>query len=162
MTQGTLQGSGEARYIIPVDSNGAVPAPANGVGPGAYTLLANTTYHFPLGGSDAPYQSVHLTGYTAAAVVTSATIKDCDHGRAEVTDYDTTAGHWPSETPPDAYVAVDGTGWSVASAGVAAAGGTGVGGALWHIVPTGAARTRLTVVVGATGGVFRGSGAGKR
>lgn len=159
----TATASGESRYITPVDSNGAVPAPALQTGPGAYTLLANTTYHFPLGGSDAPYQSVHLTGYTQAAVVTSATIKDCSHARAEVADYDTTAGHWPSETPPDAYVACDGTGWAVTTTpGVVAAAGTGVGGALWHITPTGAARTRLTVVVGATGGVFRCSGAGKR
>lgn len=158
----TATSSGERRYITPIDSNGAVPAPANGTGPGAYTLLANTTYHFALGGSDAPYQSVHLTGYTAGAVVTSATIKDCDHDRADVTDFDTTAGHWPSETPPDAYVAPDGTGWSMSSPGVVAAAGTGAGGALWHITPTGAARTRLTVVVGATGGAFRCSGAGKR
>ena len=161
MTQGTLQGSGEARYITPIDSNGNIPAPALQTGPGAYTLLANTTYHFPLGGSDRPFQSVHLTGYTAAALVTTATIKDCNHARVDVSDFDTTAGHWPSETPTDAYVAVDGTGWSMSSAGVAAAVGTGVGCALWHITPTGAARTRLTVVVGGTGGVFRCSGAGK-
>lgn len=158
----TATSSGESRYLIPVDGNGAIPAPANQTGPGAYTLLANTTYHFPLGGGDAPFESVHLTGYTAAALVTSATIKDCNHARLDVADYDTTAGHWPSETPPDAYVAVDGTGWTVPSVGVVAAAGTGVGGALWHIVPTAAARTRLTVVVGATGGVFRCSGAGKR
>lgn len=158
----TATSSGERRYITPIDSNGTVPAPANSTGPGAYTLLANTTYHFPLGGSDAPHQSVHLTGYTAGAIVTSATIKDCDHDRADVADYDTTAGHWPSEIPTNAYVAVDGTGWSMASAGVGAAAGTGVGGARWNIAPTGAARTRLTVVVGATGGVFRCSGSGKR
>lgn len=157
-----LQGSGEQRYITPVDSTGAAPVPANSVGQGAYTLLANTTYHFALGGSDAPYQSFHLTGYTAGAVVTSATIKDCNHDRDDVTDYDATAGHWPSETPPDAYVAVDGTGWSMSSAGVVAAAGTGIGGALWHIAPTGAGRTRATVVMGGTGGVFRGSAAGKR
>lgn len=157
----TIQASGESRYIIPVDSNGAVPAPALQTGPGAYTLLANTTYHFALGGSDRPYESVHLTGYTPSAVVSSATVKDCDHPRLDVTDYDTTAGHWPSETPPDAYVAVDGTGWTMASPGVVAAAGTGVGGALWHITPTGAARTRLTVATGGTGGVFRCSGAGK-
>lgn len=158
----TATSSGERRYLIPISSGGVVPEPANGTGPGAYTLAANTTYHFPLGGSDAPWQSVHLTGYTIGAIVTSATIKDCNHDRSDVADYDTTVGHWPSETPPDAYVAVEGTGWSMASAGVAAAAGSGIGCALWHIAPTGAARTRLTVVVGATGGVFRCSGAGKR
>ena len=158
----TVQASGEARYITPIDSNGVPATAAPGTGPGAYTLLANTTYHYALGGSSEPYQSFQLTGYTQAALVTSATIKDCNHNRGDVTDYDTTAGHWPSETPTDAYVAVDGIGWSMSSAGVAAAAGTGVGGALWHIAPTGAARTRATVVVGATGGVFRGSGCGKR
>lgn len=158
----TATASGNARYITPVDSNGVAASPANSTGPGAYTLLANTTYHYPLGGSAEPYQSVQLTGYTLAAIVTSATIKDCNHARDDVADYDTTTGHWPSETPPDAYVAVDGTGWSMSSAGVGAAAGTGVGCALWHITPTGARRTRLTVVVGATGGVFRGSGCGKR
>lgn len=158
----TAVASGESRYITPVDGNGAVPAPALQTGPGAFTLLANTTYCYPLGGSDRPYQSAHLTGYTQAALVTSATIKDCNHARAEVSDYDATAGHWIPETPPDAYVGVDGTGWSMSSPGVAAAAGTGVGGALWHIAPTGAARTELVVVVGATGGVFRCSAAGKR
>lgn len=159
----TVQASAESRYLIPTDGNGVVPAVANSVGPGAYTLLANTTYHYILGGgSDRPFQSVHLTGYTGGALVTSATIKDCNHARFDVTDYDTTAGHWPSETPPDAYVACDGTGWTMSSPGVVAAAGTGVGGALWHLTPTGAGRSRLTVVMGAVGGVFRGSGTGKR
>lgn len=158
----TALARGFARYLIPLDGNGTVPALALQAGAGAYTLLANTTYHFALGGGDTPFQSVHLTGYTAGAIVTSATIKDCDHERADVADYDTTPGHWPSETPPDAYVTTEGTGWTVPSVGVVAAAGTGVGGALWHVVPTGAARTRLTVAMGATPGVFRCSGSGKR
>src|SRR5262245_29166067 len=124
-----LQGHGGQRYLIPISTGGVVPDPDNTTGPGAYTLLANTTYHYPLGGEDFPYQSVHLTGYSATAVVTAAKVRDSNHDRNEVSDRDTTAGHWIPETPPDAYVGVEGTGWSMSSAGVAAATGAGVGGA---------------------------------
>lgn len=49
----------------------------------------------------------------------------------------------------------------ILTSGVVAAAGTGVGGAMWHISDTGAKRTMLSVVVGATGGALRVSAHGK-
>lgn len=146
------------RYVTPVDGSG------NGVaeqGKGLYSLAAGTTYHFPIGGDDGPFQSICLTGYTAAAVVTSATVYDTNHRVDEVSDFDATAGNWIPESQSERVsVQTTGTGWS-ATNDVIAANGTGVGGAMWHIAETGAARTRLTVVIGATGGTFRVSAWGK-
>jgi hypothetical protein len=140
--------------------------------PGIYTLTANKTYVFILGGAAAPFASVQLTGYTAGAAVTSATIQDCNHGgpftnedgsasTREITDISLVVGEWIPERPPSGYVGVDGTGWTVgsgATACVVAAAGTGVGGAMFHLGETGAARTRLAVVVAGTGGDFRVAG----
>lgn len=145
------------RYITPIDSTGA---PVAEQGRGKYTLTAGATYHYLLGGDDGPYQSVQLTGITAAAVVTSATIMDTNHMPNEVTDQDATAGNWIPEAPSAGYVATTGAGWAATNSVVAVAGGA-VGGAMWHIAETGAARTRLTVVVGGTGGTFVVSAWGK-
>ena len=78
----------------------------------------------------------------------------------DVLDKSSTVGEWSTEQPSTAYVASDGTGWS-ASNGVGAATGAGLGGLFWHVAETGAARTRLTIVVGATGGPVRVSAHGK-
>jgi hypothetical protein len=156
------------RYVAPIkQSDGTSPVEE---GHGKYTLAANTTYVYPLGGADAPFQSVQLTGYTSAAVITTATIRDCNHHggmnsglpatQGDVPDTSTTVGEWIAEDPTTAFVGVDGTGWSVTN-GVVAAAGSGVGGALFHVAETGAARTLLEVAVGATGGVFRASAHGK-
>jgi hypothetical protein len=145
------------RYVTPIDSSGA---PLVEQGKGRYVLTAGATYHYMLGGDDGPFQSVTLTGVTAAAVVTSATIMDTNHMPLEVSDSDATTGYWIPEAPSSGYVATTGTGWSAANSVVAALG-TGVGGAMWHIAETGAARTRLTVVVGGTGGTFIVSAWGK-
>lgn len=120
---------------------------------GMYTLAANTTYLFVFGGATAPYQHVQLTGYTAGAVVTSATIQTCSQGVREVSDTSTVVGEWIDEDPTDAFVAVDGTGWTQSN-GIAAANGTGVGGASWQLVRWAPSRSRLKVVVGGTGGDF--------
>lgn len=163
---------GNRRYLTPIDTaDGTTPA---GEAPhGVYTLVASHTYRYLLPSSDTPFASVHLTGIDAALIITSATVQDCNHaGRTkqedptsgDVSDISTTDGDWINERPPNGYVAADGTGWSVgtgATACVVAAAGGNVGGALWHIAETGAARICLLVVVGATGGKARVSAAGK-
>lgn len=162
---------GKRRYLVPIDTaDGSSPAEAPH---GEYTLTASHTYVYLLPTEDTPFTSFHLTGYDAALVITSATVQDCNHARAtaadgsstgDVTDISTTVGEWMNMRPPNGYVEVDGTGWSVgtgATADVVAASGAGVGGAMWHIAETGSARARLIVVVGAAGGKVRVSGAGK-
>jgi hypothetical protein len=144
--------------VIPIDSNGAEAASAGEHG--KFTLTAGTTYYYVLGGADASCQSFTLTGYTSAAVVTSGTVQDTNHAELDVTNHSSTAGEWLNEDPTTAFVAVDGTGWSQTN-GVIAAAGSGVGGAMFHLGDDGASRTRIAVVVGGTGGVFRGSAWGK-
>lgn len=146
--------AGGARWVYPIDSNGAsLENTSADKGRGVCTLTAGATYYYILGGIAAPFQSVHLTGKTAALILTSAALQDCNHVDQDVTNYSGTAGEWLTEQPTTAYVAVAGTGveWSATNGVVAATGGH-VGGALWHDAETGAARTRLAVVVGATGG----------
>lgn len=166
---------GNRAYLAPIDvEDGSTPAE---VGHGKYTLTASHTYVYLNPTRDTPFASMHLTGYDAALIITSATIQDCNHaGRTkqedvtsgDVSDVSTTVGEWMNMRPPNGYVEADGTGWSVgtgATADVVAAAGSGaggtVGGAMWHIAETGSARMRLIVVVGATGGIVRVSGAGK-
>ena len=151
-------GRAGGRYVTPINSSGVELV---NEGPrGAFTLTAGQTYHYILGGADAPINSVTITGYAASAVITSGTIMDTNHESNEVLDHSAVAGEWCTEDPSTAFVAVDGTGWSHTN-GVIAASGAGVGGATFHIVDTGAARTRLTLAVGATGGAFRVSAHGK-
>lgn len=155
------QGRTGTRYITPIDSTGA---PLTESGRGRFTLTAGNTFHFILGGDEAPFVSVHLTGITAAAIVTSATVRDCNHpsdGVNAITDFDTTDGMWPPQNNTTDFVQVEGAGW-VATNGVLAVAGGAVGGAFWHVAENCAARTRLTVVMGGTGGDFFCSGHGKR
>lgn len=153
---------GNQRYLVPLDTaDGSSPAEAPH---GEYTLTASHTYVYILPTKDTAFTSIDITGYDAALVITSATVQDTNHSDKDVPDTSTTTGEWKNERPTAGYVAADGTGWGVgsgATACVVAANGSGVGGALWHIAETGAARTRLIVVVGATGGRLRVSGAGK-
>lgn len=162
---------GNRRYLVPIDTaDGTSPAET---GHGRYPLTASHTYVYVDPTQDTPFTSIDLTGYTAGLVITSATIQDTNHAgptsgggptSGDVADTSTTVGEWKNERPPTGYVAADGTGWSVgtgATACVVAASGAGVGGAIWHVAETGAARTRLIVVVGGTGGDVRVSAAGK-
>ena len=158
--------AGGSRYLIPLLSDdGTTPDQKR---PGMYTLAANKIYYYILGGVGAPFTSVQITGYTAGAVIDAANIQDCNQGGGglnedgtintrEVSDISTTAGEWIDEKPSSGYVAVNGTGWSVgtgATACVVAAAGTAVGGAMFHVGETGAARTRLMIDTGGTGGDF--------
>lgn len=153
---------GNRRYLVPIDTaDGSSPAEAPA---GEYTLTASHTYVYILPSQDTPFTSIDLSVDDAAFVLTSATVQDTNHAALHVTDIDVTVGHWKNERPTSGYVAADGTGWSAgsgATACVVASTGSGVGGALWHIAETGAARTRLLLVVGAAGGRARVSAAGK-
>lgn len=151
------------RYVQPIDSNGVL-VPAEGPR-GVYTLTADTTYYYILGGPDASFISGHLTAYASAAaanglIITSATVQDCDHSELDVPNHSAVAGEWVTEDPSAGFVGADGTGWS-ATSGVLAATGAGLGGARFNIAETAAYRTRLAVVVGATGGPLRVSSHGK-
>jgi hypothetical protein len=146
------------RYVTPLQTDGTFLSPE--APKGRYTLSAGTTYYYILGGADAPFLSAHVIGYTAGLVVTSITVQDCDAHELEVLDSSGVVGEWIGEDPSTAFVGVDGTGWTVTN-GVVAVAGTGVGGAMFHVAETGAARTRLTVVVGGTGGSVMVSAHGK-
>jgi hypothetical protein len=126
-------------------------------GVGLFLLAPNTTYYFPIGGKDAPFTSAHIWSTDAGLVLTSVTIQDSNHPEMSsaspyTSDFDGVPGRWIPETPSGAYVGVIGTGWTASAIGVVSTNGTGVGGAMFHIGETGAARHRLAVVVGATGG----------
>lgn len=138
-------------YITPLIAGGTpVQAPSNvEFGRGSFTLVAGTTYYYPLGGQDAPWLSAHLKWDAAIALV--ATIEDCNFPPSDVLDYSDNAGDWIDEDPTTAFVGTDGAGVVVAN-GVATVTAGSVGGAMWHVGDTGARRTRLKVAVGATGG----------
>lgn len=153
------------RYIQPIDSNGALVP--QGDGRGIYTLTAGQTYYYILGGPDASIISGTLTAYATPAaanglIITSATIQDTDHPDQDVTNFSSTVGEWVSEDPSSAFVGADGTGWDTTTTpGVLKVAGTGLGGARFNIAETGAYRSRIAVVVGATGGPLRVSSHGK-
>lgn len=150
------------QYLQPIDASGntvtAAPgADANLTGRGVYTLAANTTYYFIIGGQDARVDSFELE-FDNAIVITTANIEDTDAAEAEVSNFN--GPSWAPETPSTAYVGVKGAGSSAAN-GTLTTIGTAQGCAVWHIADTGARRTRIAVVVGATGGEVRGSCWGK-
>lgn len=149
------------RYVQPIGTTGVLVDGDSARG--SYPLTAATQYYFILGGIEAPFLSVHLTGEDAALIITSAAIQDCNHPElpgGDVTDFDPQAGRWVTEDPTTAFVGCDGTGWSATNGVLAVTGGT-LGGAMWHFAETAAARHRLSVLVGATGGHVRVSVHGK-
>lgn len=117
---------------------------------GVFTLSANTTYYYVFGGAAASRQHVHMTGYTSGLVITSATIQTCSRGE-DVSHTSTVTGEWVPEDPAAGDAQVVGTGWTSATA-IVAASGAGIGGASFLLSDWGASRTRLEVVVGGTGG----------
>lgn len=151
------------RYVQPIDSTGALVA-GDGAR-GVYTLLAGQNYFYILGGADASIMSAHLTAYASAAapnglIITSATVQDCDHSDLDVSNFSAVVAEWVSEDPSTAFVGADGTGWSAIN-GVLSSTGAGLGGARFDIAESAAFRTRIAVVVGATGGPLRVSSHGK-
>ena len=123
-------------------------------GNGAFTLVAGATYFFPLGGTDSKVISAHMH-WDASIVITSITVEDTDFSPRDVLDFTSSAGgQWIDEDPTTAFVGTKGAGVTVTNGVVAVAGGA-LGGARFNIADTGARRTRLAVVVGATGGEVR-------
>lgn len=144
-------------YIEPVSAAGVTPDAAPGtdavvVGRGVYTLVANTTYYYAIGGQDASKIGVHLQ-HDAAIAITSATIEDCCFPESEAEWQSQVDGLWIPEDPTTAFVGTVGATTTQTNGVVAVVAGN-VGGALWH-VDSAARRTRLAVVVGATGGQAR-------
>ena len=144
-------GRAGGRYVTPIKSDGTEPAQ---IGRGIYTLEAGATYYYLLGGAGGVFGSGTITGYDAAAILTSATVQDTDHPEQDITNIHAVTGDWISEDPSTAFVGADGAGWTVTNGVLAVAGGA-VGGARFNVAETAAARTRVAVVVGGTGGRFR-------
>ncbi|HVJ21172.1 MAG TPA: hypothetical protein VM686_37430 [Polyangiaceae bacterium] len=144
-------------YVTPIKSDGTQAAEAGERG--KYTLASGTTYCFPLGGVGAPTQSVQLEG-DASIIITSATIEESNLGESEASDYGTATGTWIKDNGTAGVTSAVGTGWTATARTIAVVGGN-VGGAMWQLPDRGAARLRLVVVVGGTGGVVRVSAHGK-
>jgi hypothetical protein len=141
------------RYVAPIDSAGAAPVAAVPGPRGQFTLSSGTTYLYILTAADPTRISAHVQ-WDAAVVITSITFEDTNVMRDEVSDFSTTNGDWIDEDPSTAFVGTQGAGVTVTNGVVAVAGGA-VGGCMFHVADHGAARARLRVVVGGTGGVVR-------
>lgn len=146
--------------VAPIKSDGTSTSTPNGKQ--GYTLLSGTTYYYPLGGNSAPLESCHVQ-WDASIIITAITIEDTNFD--DVTNYSATSGEWISENPSTAYISTTSHnastgGATVTASTIAVAGGT-AGGCMYHLGNTGAKRTRLSVVVGGTGGVLRVATHGK-
>jgi len=151
-------------YITPLKSDGTEASAAPGAdatltGRGVYTLAAGETYYFPLPVGQSSVYDVHLQ-HDAAIAITSATIETSSMGKSEVTDYSSTAGAWIDQDPTTAFVGTVGA-TTTATNGVVAVVAGNVGGATWKVADDPAARSRLKVIVGATGGEARVGFCGK-
>lgn len=155
-------------FSTPLAPNGIVPAQN---GRGRFTLLANTTYYFPIDGADCSVIAAHLCWTDSPIIITSAKIEDCNRPAAtgittvsdqavqlrgndteESEDFDARVGVWVDEDPTTGFVGVVGTNVSATNGVVAATGDAAGGGCMFHVADTGARRTRVRVQVGATGG----------
>ena len=156
--------------LVPQKStDGSNPVSADTAG---YTL-AVATYYIPLASSEGPtvsecfLASFHVKWSAAlAATITvestnyPATIGSAGTGRADVTDWDTTAGNWIQENPTNNLTfSIGGAGNSV-TAQTIVAGGTNAGAVIMYIANAAARRYRLKVVV-TTGGTLRAGSCGK-
>ncbi len=147
-------------YVTPFTAAGAEQAQsAAEFGRGAFTLIAGTTYMFPLAAQDVLALGVHLQ-HDAAIAITSATVEVCSLPPQETSDFSDNAGEWFGLAPTTAYVPVDGA-TTTATNGVVAVVAGNIGGAHWDVADIGARRARLKVVVGGTGGEVRVSTWGK-
>ncbi len=140
-------------YITPYKADGTRQVEsAVQYGRGAFTLSANTTYYFILGAPDCPWVSAGVE-WDESIVLTTMTIEDTNHHKDEASDYSTAA--WTPEKPTTAYVGTNGASGVTVSNGVVTATGGAVGNCMFHVADSAARRTRLAVVVGATGGEMR-------
>jgi hypothetical protein len=120
---------------------------------GVFTLVLGTTYYFDLGGADASLIHALLQG-DAGIVITSASIEETDLSVTEAPLISDVSGQWfPTDAGRITSVA-EGTGWTATSDVGATSGGT-QGGVAWNVTDQAARRTRIKMVVGATGGDAR-------
>lgn len=132
------------------------------------TLLANTTYVFPLGThkSAVPAESPYVCSqvwWSSATTITTITVETClfpsspqaqdmRGSGTQVTDWDSTVGFWLLQNPPTAYVpATNATPTAMTVAPTALT----QGGCEFDLGNFGNRRGRIKVVVGATGGLVR-------
>lgn len=120
---------------------------------GSATLTNGTTYYYELGGEDTEYQSVHIK-WDATIVLTSIEVEDSNF--PDVTGVDATAGNWVKANPATGIwdVFAVGAGATVTASTTAVTGGA-AGGVVYNRRHGNTRRSRLKVVVGATGGVLR-------
>lgn len=145
-------------YVVPLLTDDGSDAAAAGER-GKYTLTASKTYVWILGGNGALAQTVQVE-WSSGLVVTSLNVEGCNADPQDVTDINTTDGAWIEEDSPSAYVPIEGSGIT-ASAATLSGTASGVGGCAFSLGNIGYARTRLTMVVGGTGGVVRVSEHGR-
>ncbi len=120
-------------------------------GKNGVTLASGTVYYVPIGGDAALVSSFHLQW--DAAIILTVTIEDSNN--PDVTLYSTTAGEWVQQNPSSAYVGGDGAGGMTVTNWTAVIAGGTAGGGMWHFGNSGAARTRMKLSVGSTGGVIK-------
>lgn len=154
MTQYRATGSGDCFALD--EDDGTVKSPdENG-----FVTLGVDTYLFPIDSPEAPLASVHIQ--TDATIAATFSIEVCNMPKykgdmsgqtVDVSDWTTASGNpWIKLDPSTAYVATNGTGWTVTNMTLAKT--AGLGNAYLDLGNTGAKRMRLKAVV-TTGGTVR-------
>lgn len=120
---------------------------------GVFTLVLGTTYYYDLGGADASLLHLMMQG-DATVIITSATLEETDLSVTEAPLTSDVSGQWFAVHTDRITAIAEGTGWAVTSDVGSTSGGT-QGGFAMNVIDQAARRTRLKVVVGATGGEVR-------
>ncbi len=150
-----MRHSASNSYVTPVSAAGATQVESGATfGRGSFTLTLGTTYFFPLGGQDGPWLDAQCQ-WDSGIVITSITVETCSFPDGDVSDHSDNAGEWIKQVAGAAFVPTDGAGVTVSAAGVVAVAGGAQGGCDFQMAENCARRTRLAVVVGATGGAMR-------
>ena len=148
----------QSPYVRALDEDdGAVIEPADD----GYVTLTVDTFFFALGVANQPLESIHIQ--TGSAIAGVFAIETCNNLRNDgiasvappgtITDWDDSASSpWVKEDPTTAYVATNGTGWSVTNLTLTKT--AGVGNAMIHLGNLGARRCRLRADI-TTGGTVR-------
>jgi hypothetical protein len=143
------------RNLSALNGSGTESAPAAATG--LVTLAATDDFYFPIPlVQDANTVSIHIkTDANIAGVFTIETSNfpaaTTSVNVATVTDYNETTGDWVKNDPTTAYVATNGTGWSVSNLTLTKTAGAGA--AVIDIGNLGARRMRLKAAITTTGAV---------
>jgi len=147
---------GSRPYLQPIKSDNTKAVMD---GAGQATLESSTTYYVPLSTLESLIEHLHLT-WSNSIVFTSIEVETSSLADADAPVTDTTVGDWIKEDPTGAYVAVAGSGVTATLLTLAGTASS-VGGASIHLGNLGSRRSRLKVVIGATGGTLRVAAHGK-